>query len=343
MSGFATEGDHATPTQLLDEAAVEYEDDDYYDVNSDEEMLDDNVVLASDLTAIAHLSRTISKFSMKAYDVFLYDGILDHYRPERVANPLRNPKTARVFAHFIHATGPSISMFERNSGHHLAELYGRRSPAHSSAPMSFFTHTIPMEALNHQNLLHAVLALSSLHIARLQGASFTPSYKHCAYALKKLHRCLGDAKERLQPHTLATALLLAFYEVWIAEHTNWGRHLVGARELLAELNFPRMTREARRLKSVKQQCFTSGMLVGQNRSQERHQAESLVLDESLLSHILGQQVRYDDFGTVIDESESERAKTNPLDLKTFDLFQDLYWWYIRQDCLQSLISGNPLM
>jgi hypothetical protein len=42
LSGFAGP-DHASPTQILDEAAVEYEDDDYYDVQSDEEMLDEVV------------------------------------------------------------------------------------------------------------------------------------------------------------------------------------------------------------------------------------------------------------------------------------------------------------
>jgi hypothetical protein len=37
LHGFGGD-DHVSPTQVLDEAAVEYEDDDYYDVDTDEEM-----------------------------------------------------------------------------------------------------------------------------------------------------------------------------------------------------------------------------------------------------------------------------------------------------------------
>jgi hypothetical protein len=94
-----------------------------------------------------------------------------------------------------------------------------------------------------------MLALSSLQIARLQGASITPSYKHYAYSLKRLGRNLGNSKKRLSITTLATSLLLAYYEVWTAEHVKWSTHLVGAAQLLTELDFRSLTRETRRLKA----------------------------------------------------------------------------------------------
>lgn len=95
---------------MLDEAAVEYEDDDYWDVHSDEDMIDaetgedENALLTSqEFSAIRriHLENS-NELGIRRYDAFLYDGLLSHYKPEYAASPLRNPKTARVFAHFIH-------------------------------------------------------------------------------------------------------------------------------------------------------------------------------------------------------------------------------------------------
>jgi hypothetical protein len=113
ISGFGGE-DHVSPTQVLDEAAVEEMDDDYWDVESDEEMLDsmegrdeESIVLSRDFSLMRriHFENT-SEIALRRYDTFLYDGILSHYKAEQVANPLKNPKTARVFAHYIHVTGP---------------------------------------------------------------------------------------------------------------------------------------------------------------------------------------------------------------------------------------------
>jgi hypothetical protein len=115
---------------------------------------------------------------------------------------------------------------------------------------SLWTYTLPLKALSNQGLLHAMLALASLQIAKLQGASLTPSYKHYAYSLKRLSRNLGHPKKRLSVSTLATSMLLAYYEVWTAEHVKWSTHLVGAAQLLTELDFRSLTREARRLKAA---------------------------------------------------------------------------------------------
>jgi len=95
---------------VLDEAAVENEDNDYWDVQSDEEMLDaddkgnENKMLASkefNIIRRIHLENS-NELGVRRYDAFLYDGLLTNYKPEYAASPLRNIKTARVFAHYIH-------------------------------------------------------------------------------------------------------------------------------------------------------------------------------------------------------------------------------------------------
>jgi len=113
LGGFGGE-DHVSPTQVLDEAAVEEVDDDYWDVDSDEEMVgvvdtkdEDAIILSRDFSLIRRIHHENSnEIAVRRYDTFLYEGILTHYKPEQVANPLKNPKTARVFAHYIHVTGP---------------------------------------------------------------------------------------------------------------------------------------------------------------------------------------------------------------------------------------------
>lgn len=109
LTGFSDD-DHVSPTQVLDEAAVENEDDDYWDVQSDEEMIDvepetdgDALLATRDFNNLRRIHfENFNELGIRRYDTFLYDGLLTQYRPEYAASPLRNPKTARVFAHYIH-------------------------------------------------------------------------------------------------------------------------------------------------------------------------------------------------------------------------------------------------
>jgi hypothetical protein len=114
LSGFAGD-DHVSPSQMLDEAAIEHEDDDYWDVQSDDDMIDredgENTMVASkefELIRRIHFENT-SEIAVRSYDAFLYEGLLTRYRPEYAASPLRNPKTARVFAHFIHVVSLPVT------------------------------------------------------------------------------------------------------------------------------------------------------------------------------------------------------------------------------------------
>ncbi|KAJ9669807.1 hypothetical protein H2201_000193 [Coniosporium apollinis] len=349
--------EHVSPTQVLDEAAVEYEDDDYYDVNSDDEMdmtPDQMTAIGGkqkDLGLIMELHRqSTSDLSVRRYDSFIYEGILDYYRAERVANPLRNEKTARVFAHFINSTGPSLSISERKA-RNTSALFSE-SPVPMSQ-QSLWTYTLPMMALNHQGLLHAMLALASLHIAKLQGASVTPSFKHYAYALKRIHHCVGHPKKRHQVTTLAASLLLGFYEVMTADHLKWSSHLFGAKQLLVEIDYQGMTKEYRRQKAKKaahEQNFARDnpeLLIQQRQLARPYSLNDDLPDEGLVSTLIGRKLRYDEYGQIIEEPGSNPPPTNsipqPFDINKYEIFQDLFWWYCKQDVFQSIVSGNRLL
>ncbi|RMZ73313.1 C6 finger domain [Pyrenophora seminiperda CCB06] len=356
LSGFGGE-DHVSPTQVLDEAAVEYEDNDYWDVQSDEDMFDaepgedEHAMLASkEFNNIRRIHlENFNELGIRRYDAFLYDGLLTHYKPEYAANPLRNPKTARVFAHYIHVTGPTISIFDRNSRNPTLIFEDETPPAQQG----LWTHILPLKALSHQGLLHAMLALASLHIARLQGASITPSYKHYAYSLKRLVRSLGHPKKRLSILTLATSILLACYEVWTAEHVKWGTHLIGAQRLIDELDFRSLTREARRLRAAQTAMMRQfpyqnpEMLIDQKQFNQKLKESVVMPDEHLVSTIVGKKVSYDDFGMVFEDNGA-RHDTRPkisekLDLQSYDTLQDLCWAYARHDVYQSIVSGHRLI
>lgn len=341
--------------RLLQGAAVEYQDDDYDDVLSDEEM---DVTPEETLRRMQHGNQDLSlirslhnehmnELNMRRYDTFLYNGMLDHYRAEEHANPLRNPMTARVFAHFIFATGPSLSIFERHPRNPSA-IFSENSAEYQRG---LWTYTLPMMAIKHQGLLHAMLALSSLHIAKLQGTSITPSYKHYSYAIKRIHRSVGISNKKLLPTTIAATLLLGFYEILTADHLKWSSHLAGAKQLLIEVPFKRMAREARKLKAQQMaQKDQFGLYENEHHNNGRGQAFrdlSATIDESLVSKFMGTELRYDQFGQVFDEADDsspfESIPAQDFDLGKYELYQDLYWWYARQDVYQAILSGNKLL
>lgn len=338
---------NVTQSSVLKEAAVETQDDDYYDV--DEEMDIDFVAIQQrgyqrqralcDILALHQPSSGI--IDMRRYDTFIYAGMLDRYRVEEVASPLKNPATARVFAHFISATGPSLSIFERHP-RNTSVLFTEGSVPFSQ--QGLWTYTMPMAALRNQGLLHAMLALASLHIARLQNASVTPSMQHYAWALRRIHASVGKSKSRLKVTTIAASMLLGFYEVMTADHMKWNMHLAGSKQLFVETDFKKMTRQFRQMKIEK-------ALRSQLERTHRHSMQQSDLrdgfidqipdvDERIVSQMLGWEVRYDDQGHT-EPPTSDRPVN--LDLSRFGILKDLYWWYCKQDAYQSIVSGNPLL
>ncbi|KAF2091582.1 hypothetical protein K490DRAFT_32436 [Saccharata proteae CBS 121410] len=347
--------DVLVPTELLQEAAVENEDDEYFDVDtSDDEM----ELIPTDSMSVPNGQRqgfemmlklyrdNINDLSVRSYNTMLYRGILDNYRPERTANPLKNPATARVFAHFIHATGPTLSIYERNPRNATAMF---STEAVHPSQQSLWTYTLPMMALNNQGLLHAMLAIASLHIAKLQSASQTPSLKHYAYALKKVRAAVDHSRRRHHPTTVAATLLLGFYEIMTADHVKWSSHLLGAKELFSELNFKEMTMAWRRQKTGEESA--------QRNFAFEHPAATInqrlfgkpycpLPNEHTVGRLMGHVVRYDEFGKVEDGRSSgnqNKKSAGAVDIEHYEIYQDLWWWYSRHDAFQSVISGNRLL
>ncbi|GAB7363673.1 hypothetical protein MBLNU230_g4243t1 [Neophaeotheca triangularis] len=335
---------YATPTEVLNAAAVESHDDNYFDVDSDEDMETDKVALYAKangqqetLTQILAMNQiNVHDLQSRTYDTFLYHGILDTYRVEQVANPLNNPATARIFAHFISATGPMLSIFQRQPLNSSVLFTQGRIPF---AQQGLWTYTMPMAALHHQGLLHAMLALASLHIARLQGAPVTSSMKHYAWALKRIHHCVGHPKKRLQLTTIAASMLLGFYEIMTADHMKWNSHLMGAKQLFVETDFAGMAKQFRSLKRERALRFHQGGYLDPQPQDELLDQMSDV-DDRAISVITGREVRYDDVGRILTPG---LKMPQSLDLSKWEVLKDLYWWYCKQDVYQSIVSGNPLL
>jgi len=344
----------SSPNEFLNAAAVELEDDDYYDVMSEDDMdlapaqaIVQTYQTHNDFSMMLALHRdSTNELSMRRYDNFIYSGILDHYRPEFTANPLKNQNTARVFMHFITSTGPTLSIFERHP-RNTSALFDE--VPQSTPRQGLWTYTLPLLALHHQGLLHAMLALSSLHIARLQGAALTPSFKHYMYAVKRMNRSVVNPKKKYLPTTLAATLLLGFYEVMTAEHLKWCSHLLGAKSLISELDYLSMTGEASRWRAevAGQGIFHQEDEIALQHGPFDNPLENIQppIDENIISSFFGKKVSYDDFGRIVDEPNGKRRESfsQPFDMSRFELYQDLWWWFVKQDCFQSIISGNPLL
>ncbi|KAJ6088826.1 hypothetical protein N7486_010087 [Penicillium sp. IBT 16267x] len=195
---------------------VKDEAEDYYDVESDEELEDQTQTEGFNQLSLIMASANHDDRRMRSFTTHLNEpNILSSYHPTLGSSPLNNPKTARIFAHFIHSTAPSLSIFERHPTDSSINLGSVIPPDQQG----LWTYTLALKALEHPALLQAILAVSSLHIAYLQEAPTTVSLKHYHYALKRLGRAVGLPGWRKQIGTMAATQLLAYYEVMSADHT----------------------------------------------------------------------------------------------------------------------------
>ncbi len=340
---------------------VEPEEDDYFDVESDEEDLISKANVtrtnAYDLGAMVAITADQGQGRIRSMTNFLNEpNILATYFPSYAASPLRDPQTARVFCHFITATAPTLSVCERHPSNPALIFSGKPVPWSQRALWSYI---LPMRALSHQGLLHAMLALASLHIAKLQQTSSTPSLKHYHYALRRVAKALGNQKKRRDVATLAATQLLGFYEVTTAEHNKWNSHLAGARELIMDIDFPRMLKriEAHRLQQEAAEArlryeMHNGITnaywhdYGQGVLDDFPSRADRQLDERLISTIMGWGTRYDQHGRITDEGDPTPLTEAPLtahEIENFEIQCELFWWYAKHDIYQSIISGNRLL
>lgn len=339
---------------ILDEAAIEVLDEDYYDVDSEDEMYDINNEFGAqhirEPKGHAHgrynnNGLQAARMDARSFDTFVFNGAMDSYRPEHVANPLKNAATAKVFAHFIAETSAILTTSPRSIWRLSTSSKIKDMPM---VRKCIWAHTLPMTALHHQGLLQSMLAISSLQIAKLQGASETPSLKHYAYALKRIHNCVGNPAKRLTVPVLAASLLLGYYECMAANHANWQSHVKGAKQLVVEIDFAGMTKKVKQLKAEKasqDQHMPRFSATGIPQLSPGQTAQDLLLDqtyeadENIVSGICGTGISYGSYGHIGEPLHSHQ----PFNLETFDAFKDLYWWYCKQDTYHSLISTDPLM
>ncbi|KAL8689977.1 MAG: hypothetical protein Q9218_004474 [Villophora microphyllina] len=346
------------PTLPADyDPSMEGPEDDYFDVTSDEEDADATLIM-SDASA-SHLGLMLAPAAnqcgggFRSLTNFLNEpNVLASYRPSYAASPLMDPQTARVFCHYVTATAPTLSLHNRHAVNPSIKMFlGEPVPAYQR---SLFTYTLPMIALSNQGLLHAQLALASLHIAKLQQTSPTPSLKHYHYALRRVAKAVGHPTKRREIATLAATLLLGFFEVTTAEHNKWNSHLAGARELILEIDFAGMTKRINAYKAETIEMKKGSMYDYKHEQHARDQRRMSFdilridkeVDEALLNILTGYRTRFDEYGQVVELDEPTTHYPHPLTAKEVENFEiqcDLFWWYAKQDMYQSLISGNRLL
>jgi hypothetical protein len=332
---------------------------DYFDVDSDDEASSMKPHIGD--TPSHNLGPLIAMLAsqddgrMRSMTGFLNEpNILATYQPSYSVSPLMDSSTARIFCHFITATGPTLAVCERRPSNPAIIFSGVPVP---KSQRSLWSYTLPMMALRHQGLLHAMLALASLHISKLQQSSPTPSLKHYHFALRRVAKALGNQKQRRDVATLAATLLLGFYEVTTAEHNKWNSHLSGARELIMDIDFAGTakrieTQRCRQENIESRHQVLYGMTNGYVQLQSPRLSDDFpskydrTLDENLISTIMGYRTDFNQYGQVIDENEPAIKSETPLtpqDIETFEVQVDLFWWYAKQDMYQSIISGNRLL
>lgn len=291
-----------------------------------------------------HLDEQHSRVSFRS---FLPEaGALATYRPMLSSSPLMNPVTAKIFCHFVYVLGPSMSLFERYPPNpHIAFTPG----AGLHGPQNIWSYTIPMLSLSHPPLLHAILALSSLHISKLTKGADHPSLLHYHIALRRLGKALASDRHRGNVATLAATLMLAYYETMAAEHDKWSSHIHGAKQLLKEIDFDRV---ARRVEMVddeqagtvaeQQHQQVSGVSLLHQRRMRRQMIADDGVDDNFKSFLMGSKARRQQQQNKAKRGQADRPFSKK-ELETLRLQADLFWWYTKMDCFQSLLSGCPLV
>lgn len=346
----------STPEHLSDD-----NDDDPFNISDDDALMEDDIgngnwednhLKDNDLGVVVALqaSQDNQCLALRSFTSFIDRAdMLATYVPSPQSTPLSDSMTARIFCHFVNVTAPSLSMFERHPANPSLIFQGQPVPL---SQQHVWTYTFPIIALHNPALLHAILALGSLHIAKLQNGPSTAALKHYAISLRRIAKCLSSPSKRGQPATLAACMLLAIFECWSADHQKWTNHLLGAKQLVGEIDFAGMTRYMksqkiqRRHEEQMRYYYAQQQGAGDNFHHDRLRYQAYVddVDEGLVGMLMGKRLRYDQFGQVIDDDfpdENERTYSAK-DLEIYETQRDLFWWYCKQDAYQGILGGGRL-
>jgi hypothetical protein len=214
---------------------------------------------------------------------------------------------------------------------------------------------MPTIALGNPALLQAILALGSLHMAKLSDGPITAPLKHYSLAIRRVGRAVSSPTRRGQPATLAATLLLGWFEVMTADHSKWAGHVLGAKMLLQSVDFAGITKylkkrrtQQREAQNIHQQegPFSS---FGEARQDDGNSADYLPKDddvnENLVSMIMGKKLQYDQYGQILDDinapSDDNKMYTQR-EIETYETQRDLFWWYCRNDTIHCILGGTKL-
>ncbi|KAK6383453.1 hypothetical protein LTS17_002745 [Exophiala oligosperma] len=319
-----------------------YDDpDDPFDVDSEEENLSYQAA-AENLTHALDQSEQHKRRMFRLNASRRASQTLTNFRPSTTISPLREERNQHLFRHFVEVTSQCISVFER---HHFSSIAG---PART-----LWNFTLPSMAMSHPALAHGILALGALHLSKLQKASDATAVKHFTYAVRRVGRLLGLPMRRLEIATLATVLVLGFYEVMSGDHSRWNLHLSGATSLVLEHDYAGMTRNARRMrngaKARVNQWMARFALTEENYARVAGIPLALLddidwdVDSALISRLTGLSVNYDHQVQPQFPTQSLAASLTDKDIEDFKAKMDLRWWYCKQDVFQSCIGGDRLM
>ncbi|KAL2021962.1 hypothetical protein VTK56DRAFT_6381 [Thermocarpiscus australiensis] len=276
---------------------------------------------------------------IRSFAGFADGNILATYTPSSGHSPLNDSQTAAVFWYFVNVTAHSMSIYERQPFDPTPMFQGQPVPKQRQ---HLWTYTFPIVAFNHPALMQAMLALGSLQMAKLQGSPPTAAMKHYHLSLRRVAKNYQSPNRRTQPTTLATTLLLSFYEVWSSDHDKWCKHLWGARAILRDMPLARMTREILALRRIQRQQS--------HQDNERWFAahgdpsgDTEMVDAELILQFSGQRVDYHGHSGYVLRETVRRSRLTERDVETYEQLRDLYWWYCKMDVYQSILGGTPLL
>ncbi|RMZ81748.1 hypothetical protein DV738_g2084, partial [Chaetothyriales sp. CBS 135597] len=280
-----------------------------------------------------------ARFSKPSIQAEVSAALQAAYQPASTS-PLGDPRNERIFCHFVEVTSTCMSIFERAPDFAF------------QPPRTLWNFYLPAAAINNQALAHAILAVGGLHVAKLRSMSEEPSLKHFTYALRKVGKLIGLPDRRHEISTLATVLLLGFYEVMCADHSRWSLHLEGAKKLIMEIDFATTTRVARSMRSrARYRLQQYGHQYGTRPSSELALIagipeplladEDWEVDQQLISSLTGLAIDYDRQWQPNYPELYPRPDLSEKDVMDYKTKMDLRWWYWKQDVFRGMISGDP--
>ncbi|PHH76777.1 hypothetical protein CDD80_1227 [Ophiocordyceps camponoti-rufipedis] len=306
-----------------------FSEDDAYLAESDDEHPDARRLMAPGLANMPWPCQTTNGSQVRTFSAFAREQALSEYMNFAPNSELRNHAMRTIFMHFISVTGPSMSLYERDAPPNTEQ--GQFVP-NADVGNNLFSYTFPVLSLNHPGLLHAIMAIASLQVAKIQGTPATAALKHYHLSIRRIAKNVRSPLRRTKLSTLAATLLLAYFEVWSSDHTKWCSHLFGARHLFREIALRDMSRICLPAKRLR---WSTGLSAAE--------APPVDLDYQLLTVISGTRVSAEDYGLQEDQPLDQRCLfLTDKDLEQYDILRDLFWWYSKMDVYQSILGGTRL-